>query len=80
MKKSINLTAIFVKDKDGGYTSFFAQFPNIVAEGQTEDEAAENLFALVQTVFEHQQEEEIEATKNSGSMHVKTRSFNLATA
>lgn len=78
MKKSLNLNAILVQDKSGGYTSFFAQFPNIIAEGDTEDQAIENLFNLVQDVFEHQQKEEMQMA--NGNESIKTRSFNLAMA
>jgi len=79
MKKSLNLNAILVQDKSGGYTSFFAQFPNIIAEGDNEDQAIENLFNLVQDVFEHQQKEEMATASINGTNSVKTRSFNLAT-
>ena len=49
------ITAILVKDPHiGGYTTFFAQFPNIIAEGETEDEAMTNLLKLMDEVFEHQ--------------------------
>lgn len=45
---TFNLTAIFVKDTTThGFTGFFAQFPNIVAEGSSEDETLKNLISLV---------------------------------
>jgi len=50
----IPLKLILVEDpKVGGYTSFFAQFPEILAQGETEDEATENLFKTVSIVFKH---------------------------
>lgn len=80
MTKSISLTAILVRDhKTGGYTSFFAQFPNIIAEGDNEEQAEENLFRLVKTVFEHQKKEELScATTMSDKDSIKTRSFDFA--
>lgn len=55
-QNNFQLTGIFVQDpNDKGFTAFFAQLPNIIAEGDTEEEATRNLFQTVQTVFEHQQ-------------------------
>ena len=70
---NIELTGIFVKDpNDNGYTAFFAQLPNIIAEGDTENEATENLIHTVQTVFQHQKNMEIKQD------HVITKQFNLS--
>ncbi len=45
------LTLILVKDKSGGYTSFFKQFSNIISQGETEKEAIDNLIKTVYDVF-----------------------------
>ena len=77
--QSISLTGIYVQDPhDKGFTAFFAELPNIVAEGDTEDEATKNLFSLVQVVFEHQKNE----MKDPGCFNdqVKTKEFNLSYA
>lgn len=73
--QNFQLTGIFVQDPiDKGFTAFFAQLPNIIAEGDTEEEATKNLIQTVQTVFEHQQ--------NNGfhQPNVRTKQFNLSIA
>ena len=72
---TLQLTGIFVQDpQDKGFTAFFAQLPNIIAEGDNEEDATKNLIQTVQTVFEHQ--------KNNGSLqsNVITKQFNLSIA
>jgi len=56
---SLPLTLILVEDpKIGGYTAFFKQFPNIIAEGDTDEEATSNLMNTVHDVFDHLAKEE----------------------
>lgn len=79
--KQIELTGVFVQDAKGeGYTAFFAQLPNIIAEGDTEEDAAQNLINAVKAVFEHQKNEEIQQPNNCSGSMVKTKPFNLAFA
>jgi predicted RNase H-like HicB family nuclease len=82
IKKEISLTAIFVKDPNSkGYTAFFAQFPTIISEGDTIEMATQNLFSLVQEVFEYQKKEELKSSKIAGLLDsVITRSFELSVA
>ena len=48
---NIPLNAVLVQDpKIGGYTAYFKQFPDIVAEGDTDDEAMKNLTDAVYDV------------------------------
>lgn len=54
MKKKINLTIIFVGNRLDGYTAFFKERPNIIAEGDTKREAKENLLRLTNEVIKHQ--------------------------
>lgn len=77
-KFEISLTGILVQDKNKGYTAFFAQFPHIIAEGDTEEEATKNLFSLVKDVFEFNKKQEVDQVFGMESVH--TRSFELATA
>lgn len=72
----LSLTAILVRDNDsGGYTAFFAQCPNIIAEGNDEESAAQNLFVLASDVFRHQEKEAVESIPSN--LEVKTRAFAL---
>ena len=44
-KARMSLTAIFFKDPDdGGFTGFFAEIPEVIAEGDTIEEVEEMLF------------------------------------
>jgi len=44
--------AVLVQDiKIGGYTAYFKQLPNIIAEGDTDNEAMKNLTDAVYDVF-----------------------------
>lgn len=46
-------TILLVEDQTiGGYTAFFAEFPNIVVEGETKEEAKQKLFDVAQSVFD----------------------------
>ncbi|MDI9312661.1 MAG: hypothetical protein QM541_16085 [Flavobacterium sp.] len=72
---NLQLTGIFVQDPhDKGFTAFFTQLPNIIAEGDNEEDATKNLIQTVQTVFEHQKK------NNSPQSNVITKQFNLSIA
>ncbi len=46
------MTLIIVEDnKIGGFTSFYKERPNIIAEGNTKEEAEQNLIELVNSVI-----------------------------
>ena len=52
---TLPLTIIMVEDpKSGGYTAFFKQFPDILAEGNNEREVKHNLLNTVHDVFRYQ--------------------------
>ena len=49
---NIPLNAVLVEDpKIGGYTAYFKQLPDIIAEGETDEEAMKNLMNAVHDVF-----------------------------
>lgn len=81
-KETFPVTVILVKDEvDNGFTAFFAQFPNIIADGENEERATANLFRLVKEAFLHQQKEEIASAKShTNPESLTTRSFDLAIA
>jgi len=48
----IPLTIVMIEDaRIGGFTAFFKQFPDIVAEGDTDEKAMKNLMNTVYDVF-----------------------------
>ena len=49
---TIPLTPIYVEDpKVGGFTAFFKEFPEIIAEGLTEDDALNHLRDAIYDVY-----------------------------
>lgn len=42
-----SLTGILLEDKKGGYTAWLKEFPGVVAEGDTENEAQANLVSAL---------------------------------
>lgn len=54
-----SLTAIMVQDpKIGGYSGYFKQFPNIIAEGETDEELLNNLMYALSIVMEDKNNDE----------------------
>ncbi|NLZ31333.1 MAG: hypothetical protein GX885_11455 [Methanomicrobiales archaeon] len=55
--KMFTLDAILEEDPTlGGFTAFFKQFPNIITEGETEEEAIQNLLNALHDVFVYKTE------------------------
>jgi len=72
-----SLTIIMVQDPDsGGYTAYFKQFPDIIAEGDTEEDAELNLLNAVHDVFKYQSE--IEDEPIDPSLNVSKKSINFS--
>lgn len=54
----ISITGVMIQDsKNKGWTAYFAEFPEVIAEGDTEEEAQKNLFEALQIVFETKKSE-----------------------
>jgi predicted RNase H-like HicB family nuclease len=52
-KNDFVLTGIFIQDKiDGRYTAFFSELPEAVSQGESIEEAEENLFNILPSVME----------------------------
>ncbi len=79
-KIKLNLTAILIQDSDvGGFTSYFAEFPEAVAEGDTQDEAVSNLFQALSSMIEFRKSESEDSEDDiDGSFY--TKSFELEVA
>jgi predicted RNase H-like HicB family nuclease len=41
--KNLSLTAVFVEEPDGGYSAFIEEIPGVNTQGETIEEARENL-------------------------------------
>lgn len=56
--QSIELTMIFVPDgTTGRFSAFFAQFPEAIAVGQSEDDAEKRLLSLFSVMMNDRKEE-----------------------
>jgi predicted RNase H-like HicB family nuclease len=74
--KMFSLVAILVEDPTlGGYTAFFKQFPNIISEGETEDEAIQNLLNAIHDVFSYQSQQPEEAIRSGYKVIEKSVGF-----
>lgn len=69
------ITSILIQDPDdNGFTSYFAEFPEVIAEGDTEDEAKKNLIEALIVMLEIKRSE-MKSTATSGN--VKSFSYKL---
>jgi hypothetical protein len=51
---TIPVTPIYVEDeKIGGYTIFFKEFPDIISQGETKEDALDNIIRTVHDVFKY---------------------------
>ena len=48
-----NLTAVFEKVKDGGYVCWFEEIPEAMSQGETMEEAKENLLDALKLVLDY---------------------------
>lgn len=51
-------TGLLIRDQDGkGYTAIVVEFPGIIAEGETKEDAKRNLADNLKLVLEHKRKE-----------------------
>ncbi|MDD5649282.1 MAG: hypothetical protein PHF86_02510 [Candidatus Nanoarchaeia archaeon] len=48
----LDLSIVFIEDKDGGYTAYFLEYPEIIVEGDNKNDAVKNLFATFYDILE----------------------------
>ena len=66
MPRKLQLTAVFEPATEGGFTCFFEEMPEVFSEGETIEEARENLQDAFQMMMEYHRDEAREhATKNA---------------
>lgn len=78
-KPKLSITGVVIQDPGGnGYTAYFAEFPEVIAQGDTEDEAIINAFDALKVIFDFRKEEyENEPEINAG---ITRKSFDLELA
>lgn len=74
MENHLQLNAVFVEAQEGGYTGYFVEFPEAIAEGETQLEVEANLVEALKIVLEYKKEE----NENLAFLQGKTtKKFNL---
>lgn len=80
-KTKVGLTAIFIQDPiDMGYTGFFAEFPEAIAEGDTKEEVKKNLWEALNIMLKWKKEEVEEERVGLDQGLVETELFELEVA
>ncbi len=78
-KVTINLTGILIEDeKDRGYTAYFAEFPEAIADGANEEEAKQNLFEAFKIMLETRRLESYSDDITSGGIKQENFEFELS--
>lgn len=57
MSKHLKLTGVIIESKQGGYTGYFAEVPEAIAEGETKDEVKENLIEALSCILDYRRSE-----------------------
>lgn len=72
MKNTISLTAVLIKDPtDGGFTSYIAELPEVVAEGNTDEESMDNLMGALKSMLIFKREEASQEEHEGGIFSTK---------
>ena len=75
----MDLTAIFVQDKSGGFSSFFAEFPEAIAQGSSKEEALSNLKDIFSLML-NDKKQEMESEIKFKGVEYTTEHLKMATA
>lgn len=76
MENHLQLNAVFVEAQEGGYTGYFVEFPEAIAEGENQAEVETNLVEALKMVLEYKKE----ANENAYFEGKTTKKFNLEIA
>jgi len=76
-RPSLSFKIILVQDEKEGFTAFFAQFPEVIAEGRTEQEAQFNLINALQVVLDYEASTTLIPPPN-GSIQERDVNFEIA--
>lgn len=78
-KVTFNLTGILIKDEtDRGYTAYFAEFPEAIADGSTINDAHTNLINAFKVMLETRRLESYPSDKAVGGIIQQNFEFELA--
>ena len=51
--RHLKLHGVIIESQKGGFTGYFSEFPEAIAEGETEDEVQSNLFEALKEVISY---------------------------
>lgn len=54
---NLKLHGIIIESQQGGFTGYFSEFPEAIAEGETENEVQKNLFEALKEVLSYRRNE-----------------------
>lgn len=57
MNEQLKLTGIVIPSKSGGFTGYFAEVPEAIAEGNTEKEVRENMMEALGIILDFRRSE-----------------------
>ncbi len=78
-KVTLNLTGIIIQDVDNrGYTAYFAEFPEAIADGTNQDDVKENLIDAFKIMLETRRLENYQENIEMGGIIQENFQFELA--
>lgn len=77
MNEQLKLTGIVIPGQSGGFTGYFAEFPEAIAEGNTEKEVQKNMIEALGIILEVRR---AEAEVGQNSHTTSNFNFNLELA
>lgn len=77
---TLKFNLVMIQDKeDGGYTAFFAEFPDVIAEGDSKEEVEKNLLQTMLAVSKHKMQN-IQSKLKADNVTTKPMNFELELA
>jgi predicted RNase H-like HicB family nuclease len=71
----LSFTAVFLRDEKGGYVGFVEELPGVSSQGQSIDEARDNLRRLATVVFEAEREQSAELLEGKDVLREEFRVY-----
>lgn len=72
MNPQVKLTGVIIQSKSGGYTGYFAEVPEAIAEGNTQEEVKSNMFEALSVILDFRKSE-----ANDNSLDPSVSSFDV---
>ena len=71
MEEKLKLHGVLIESQEGGFTGYFSEFPEAIAEGETEEEVRKNMFdALIEILSYKKEMSASELPENSSSFEL----------